>query len=84
MKYRVLWEPYAESQLERILGETTDQARIVAATRAIDGQLLTAPLEFGESRWDTVRIGFERPLGVLYDILDDVRTVIVYEVWFIE
>jgi hypothetical protein len=84
MKYRVFWEPHAESQLERILSERTNQTRIVAAARAIDRHLINAPLEFGESRYDTVRIGFERPLGVLYEVLDDVRTVIVYEVWLIE
>jgi hypothetical protein len=84
MKYRVLWEPHAESQFERILIQRADKTRIIAAARAIDGYLITAPLDFGESRYDTVRIAFEPPLGVLYEILDDVRTVIVYEVWLIE
>jgi plasmid stabilization system protein ParE len=84
MSYRVFWEPHAELQLEKILGATADQAKIVAAARTIDRQLATAPLEFGESRFDTVRITFERPLGVLYDVLADVETVIVYEVWLIE
>ncbi len=84
MKYRVLWEPHAESQFEQILSDAADHARIVAAARGLDSQLINAPLEFGESRFDTVRIGFNRPLGILYEVLDDVRTVIVYEVWLIE
>ncbi len=33
---------------------------------------------------DTVRVGFVRPLGVQFEVLDDVRTVIVYDVWRID
>lgn len=85
MKYRVLWDPHAESQLERILADYADRSRALAAVRAIDRRLLTTPFEFGESRPENLRIGFERPLAVLYEVLDDVRTVIVYEeVWLIE
>ena len=84
MNNRVFWDPHAESQLEQILSNEALQTRILAAARAIDGQLLTAPLNFGESRFDTFRIAFERPLGVLFEVQGDVRTVIVYEVWLIE
>ena len=84
MKHRVLWDPHSELQLVRILAEHRDQTRVLAAVHAIDSQLLNAPLEFGESRPESLRIGFERPLAVLYEVLDDVRTVIVYEVWLIE
>jgi hypothetical protein len=84
MKYRVFWHPHAESQLEQILSNEVYQPRILAAARAIDRQLFVAPLNFGESRFETVRIAFERPLAVLFEVQDDVRTVIVYEVWFIE
>ncbi len=84
MKYRVLWEPHAEAQLEQILSEADDHAKVVVAARAIDGHLLNTPVEYGESRFEAVRIAFERPLGVLFEVLDDVRTVIVYEVWIIK
>ena len=50
----------------------------------IDGHLLGQPNEFGESRYDTVRIGFVHPLGVQFEVLEDVRTVIVYDVWRID
>lgn len=84
MNYRVFWSPDAELQLEKILKDPANQVRLAAAARVIDKQLVTDPLEFGESRYDTLRIGFERPLGVLYEVIDDVATVIVYEVWRIE
>lgn len=39
------------------------------------------PLDFGESRYDTVRIGVVAPLAVLFDVLDDPPTVIVLDIW---
>jgi hypothetical protein len=41
-------------------------------------------LAFGESRFDSVRVGYELPLGVQYEVLGDVRTVVVYDVWRID
>jgi hypothetical protein len=35
----------------------------------------------GESRVDNVRIAFIQPLAIQFEVLDDVSTVIVYEVW---
>ena len=52
-----------------------------SAPRNIDHQLLDDPFEFGESRFDTVRIGFADPLAILFEVMDDVRTVVVFEVW---
>ena len=43
-------------------------------------RLVADPLDFGESRYDQVRIGFERPLAVQFEVLEDVRTVIVFYV----
>jgi hypothetical protein len=84
MKYRVFWHPHAETQLEQILSNKVHLTRILAAARSIDRQLLIGPANFGESRFETVRIAFERPLAVLFEVQDDVQTVIVYEVWLIE
>lgn len=81
MKYRVLWAPDAEHELDAILASAADQTKLVSAARYVDGFLLTDPISFGESRYDNIRIGFVLPLGVEYEILDDVRTVIVHGVW---
>lgn len=84
MKYRVLWSPYAEQRLEQILQTAVDPLAIAAAARQIDRMLLVSPAVFGESRYDTVRIGFARPLAIHFEVMDDVRTVVVYDVWQID
>ena len=84
MSFRVFWAPYAEQQLEQILRRSVDQTRLVEAAYAIDQRLAKEPLAFGESRYDTVRIAFERPLAIQYEVLEDVATVIVYDVWQID
>jgi hypothetical protein len=84
MSHRVFWSPHAEQRLEQILKGSADSAVLVAAARSIDRQLVADPASWGESRFDTVRVGFELPLGVQFEILDDVRTVIVYDVWRVD
>ncbi len=84
MSYRVFWSPHAEGQLEQIIRAATDVAIVAAAAREIDRHLVSTPATFGESRFDTVRVGFVPPLGVQFEMLEDVRTVIVYDVWRID
>jgi len=63
MSYRVFWSPYAEQRLEEILQDTVKQ-RILRRLRDRSTSFSRATIDFGESRYDTVRIGFVRPLGV--------------------
>jgi hypothetical protein len=79
-----LWAPEAEDALARFLAPGIDRDLLAASARQIDQCLLDAPGEFGESRYDAVRIGFAFPLGVHFEVLDDVRTVIVHDVWRID
>lgn len=81
MSYSVFWAPHAEQRLEEILQDVASQAQCAAAAREIDKQLIAEPLRFGESRFDAVRVGFVRPLGVQFEVLEDARAVIVYDVW---
>lgn len=81
MTYRVLWSPYAEQRLEQMLQDSPDRESLAATVREIDQHLFTDPTGFGESRYDTVRIGFVYPLGIQFEVMDDLRTVIVYDVW---
>lgn len=57
---------------------------MAASARQIDRRLMTAAGNFGESRYDAMRIGFVFPLGVQFEVMDDVRTAIVHGVWSIE
>jgi hypothetical protein len=84
VNYRVFWAPPAEKQLAAILQVQKDQVRLAAAARRIDECLASNPFAFGESRYDTLRVGFELPLGIDYEVLEDVRTAIVYHVWRID
>lgn len=84
MSYRVFWSPHAENRLEQLLAGVADTAPLVAAAREIDQHLAADPTSFGESRYDTVRVGFIPPLGVQFEMHDDVRTVIVFDVWRID
>lgn len=79
--YRVLWAPTAEDQLDELLRHSGAKTDIAAAAREIDRKLLATPMELGESRFDDVRIGFALPLGIQFEVLEDVRTVIVFDVW---
>ncbi|MEX2172453.1 MAG: hypothetical protein WD851_24240 [Pirellulales bacterium] len=84
MKYRVLWSPQAEERLESLLKTADDPQALVDAGREVDRLLLNDPNAFGESRYDTVRVGFAHPLGILFEVMDDVRTVIVFDLWRID
>lgn len=84
MPYRVLWAPNAEEKLEAFVGADPEPAILAGAARQIDQHLMTAPQSFGESRYDTIRIAFAYPLGVQFEVMDDVRTVIVHDVWRID
>jgi hypothetical protein len=81
VNYRVFWAPHAEQQLEAILQDQAAQARLAAAARRINARLSSSPASFGESRHDVVRIGFELPLGIHFEVFEDARTVVVYDVW---
>jgi hypothetical protein len=84
MQHRVLWAPYAEDMLERLLQAASEPPLLAMAARQIDQCLMTDPRSFGESRYDMIRIGFMYPLGVQFEVMDDVRTVIVHDVWRID
>ena len=82
--HRVLWAPDGEEKLEQFLN-TADDPRIRAAVaREIDQRLIVAPHEFGESRSESIRIGFVFPLGIHFEIMDDIRAVIVHDVWRVD
>ena len=81
MTYRVFWTPDAERWLKDILRNSVVPKIIVTAAREIDQTLALTPLAFGESRFENVRIGFQRPLGIHFELLEDVRSVIVFDVW---
>ena len=49
--------------------------------REIEFWLARNLLDFGESRFETVRLGVARPLAVLFDVLEEPPTIIVLDIW---
>jgi len=84
MSYRVFWTPEAETTLEKLLRESEAARDLAAVAKEIDRNLTADPVHFGESRFESVRVAFVRPLGVQFEILDDMQTVIVDAVWRID
>lgn len=54
MSYFVFWSPEADESLQAILGRVGERSDLVRVAREIDFWLARAPLDFGESRFDTV------------------------------
>lgn len=85
MKHFVFWAPEADEKLQSLIrgaDQSADQGEdLVRVVREIDVWLARDPLDFGESRYDTVRLGVVAPLAVLFDVLDDPPTVIVLAIW---
>lgn len=81
MKHFVFWAPEADDQLQSLIRGEDENSDLIRVLREIDFWLARDPLDFGESRYDTVRLGVVAPLAVLFDVLDDPPTVIVLSVW---
>jgi hypothetical protein len=81
MRHFVFWVPEADEKLQAIITATSPTTDLIRVVREIELWLARDPLDFGESRFDTVRLGVVRPLAVLFDVLDDPPTVIVLDIW---
>jgi hypothetical protein len=84
MKHFVFWEPEADETLQALIRADDVDGRVVRAVREIDFWLARGPVDFGESRYDTVRVGFVAPIAVQFDVLADPPTVIVLDIWRID
>lgn len=81
MKHFVFWAPDADEKLQSLIRGADQGEDLVRVVREIDVWLARDPLDFGESRYDTVRLGVVAPLAVLFDVLEDPPTVIVLAIW---
>ena len=84
MSYTVTWKPEAERRLASIWNQARDRNAVARATHLIDKKLGTDPQEAGESREEGFRVLLERPLGVMFEVSPDDRTVRVVAVWAFE
>jgi plasmid stabilization system protein ParE len=81
--FRVEWVQTALNQLTTIWmsADSAQRQAITAATHQIDQQLKANPYGPSESRPEGRRILFESPLGILFRIEADGKTVSVLQVW---
>ncbi len=81
--FRVGWKKSALDELASIWLRANKRQRkeITQASHKIDQQLRDDPANFGESRPNGRRIGFEAPLGVLFKVDAPQRIVRVLQVW---
>jgi hypothetical protein len=82
MRYTVVWESVAESQLVTLWTNSANRSAITAAADEIDRLLRTNPHEKGESRSGSARVLLVEPLGVLFEARDADRIVSVFSVWY--
>jgi hypothetical protein len=63
----------------------SDQNAITVASHRLDASLAVSPLQFGESRESTVnRLGHEPPLGIMFEVIEDDKRVIVQNVFVVQ
>jgi hypothetical protein len=84
MNFQVLWVSEAEEELAAIWIAAADRNAITTAAHVIDSTLRTDPQHAGESRDEDRRVLLERPLGVVFAVSPEDRTVHVLSVWRIE
>ena len=84
MRHFVFWAPEADEGLQSLIRSDEADGRVVRAVREIDFWLARGPIDFGESRYDTVRVGFVTPIAIQFDVLTDPPTVIVLDIWRID
>jgi hypothetical protein len=71
----------AEGRLADLWTAGPDRAAVTAAADTIDSMLARRPRDLGESRPGGTRILIEKPLAVLYEVVEDDRRVYVLDVW---
>ncbi|MCC7083553.1 MAG: hypothetical protein IT427_00935 [Pirellulales bacterium] len=69
--------PNADDKVQKLIAEAADPAALVSVLRELEYWLKWNPADFGESRYENVRVAFTAPLGVEFEILEDPPTVIV-------
>lgn len=80
-KYTVLWTPEAEHELAALWLNTRYRDAVTRAANAVDSALSRNPLAEGESRAGDMRIMFEPPLALEFEVSESDRTVYVLAVW---
>ncbi len=83
MKWTATYKPSAEQELAALWINAPVRQAVTEAANRIDRLLQSDPHNLGESREGAVRIHFERPLAIQFEIHDQDCLVEVLKVWWI-
>jgi plasmid stabilization system protein ParE len=75
MRFTVVWNPSAESQLSEIWLEAKDRAGVTSAANEIDKKLRHSPETVGESRSGGRRIAIVPPLAIFFRVDEEDQLV---------
>lgn len=64
MKHYVFWTPEADQVVQELLAREQDPTALVRILEEIERNLVWEPSEFGESRYDDIRVAFVDPIGI--------------------
>jgi hypothetical protein len=81
MKYTVHWLPEAEGELAKLWLAAENRDSITHAAYELETRLQHDPTKVGESRDRGRRIVLVPPLGALFRVVEDDRTVFVLAAW---
>jgi hypothetical protein len=76
-----VWLPRVERKLTNIWLRASDRDAISNAVNLIDKLLSIDPENVGESRDEPDRILHQKPLGMVFRVVDEDRLVMVLDVW---
>ncbi len=82
MNYTVTWSEFAEPELAIVWLDAPDRNAVTAASAQADRLLAESPFLVGQSHGSTVcRLAYFGPLGIIFDIIEDDKKVIVQTCW---
>jgi hypothetical protein len=82
MRFAATWIPNAEQRLASIWLAVKDRNAVTVAAHRLDQLLARNALAAGESRQTSLlRVAFENPLGIAFEVILDDRAVNVLSVW---
>jgi hypothetical protein len=83
--YRVVWLQTALNELADLWTKADSEQRrsITAAVRSVDRQLEVDPEQQGESRSNDLRVFFQPPLGIVYQVDESQHLVRVLRAWIL-
>jgi len=79
--YSVRWKRTALDLLTELWLESANRSKINEAVEEIDRLLARQPYDCSESRSESIRVLFCKPLGVFFTIDDESESVDILRIW---